>query len=191
MPDLLEWPEYLPGMGWLPAYWGVDDQRWAQPFGRLPDLLVVHSASMGNWPAEYLHNPAGGIVAAAHVSFYEGRTNKLRPGTVPPDGQMCFVQQVSLHREAPGAGGSVCQGHGGVNRRAYHLELPAHPPDTALLREQFRSAVLLLVGCVPSVVYWTTHKEIDPKHKRDPVPTAGFTPRWMDGLGLEWAPREG
>jgi len=182
-------------MEWLPAYWGeIKPTKWAPLFAAPPDLLVVHSAISGNWPAECLHNMPEcrpGVVAAAHVSWYEGRVGKLLPGTPPPQVPGSFVQQMSLRRAAPGAGGSVCQGRGGVNARAYHLELPARPPDVEALQGAFRHVVVDLIQCVPSVVYWTTHKEIDPQHKRDPVMTTGFTQHWMDCLGLTWAPREG
>jgi len=216
MSQILEWPEDLYGLEYLASFWGDVDTRYAPLFTKQPDLLVVHSASLANWVAEYLSNPVAetpksneidikdknratngrrrvnGVwyrVAAAHICFYEGKTNKLRAGVVPPLQDNVFVQQASLKRTTPGAGGSVCQGRGGVNARAYHLELPAKPKDTNLIKISFRDIVSLLVDTIPSLKYWTTHKEIDPSHKRDPILSTGFTVRWMDGLGLQWAAR--
>lgn len=216
MPDhkVLEWPEELYGLEFLPSMWGEEILRFAPSFSKPPDLVVVHSGSVANWIAEYLNNPvcpldhkavswdatkaADGCrlvdgtwyrVAAAHLCWYEGKTGKLKPGVTPPRHPNTFVQQASLRRSVPGAGGSVCQNRGGVNGRAIHIELPASPKDQALVRQAFRAVLSNLCDTLPSLRYWTTHKTIDPKHKSDPVKGTGFTARWMDGFGLEFAGR--
>lgn len=192
-------PSWLDGLERLPAYFGVDDQRWAAPFRRAPDLLAVHSAAEGNWPAEFLHDPQckppkgrvckDGVrrtVAAAHVSWYEGRTNKLRRGVEPPSHGGQFVQQTPLDHEAPGAGGSRCQGLSGVNARAVHVELPAR----LVVRSEWDALMALLLPALPSLRYWTMHRVIDPANKRDPVAGSGFEAGWMAGTGLVYAGRD-
>jgi len=202
-------------MPWLPSFWGHDHQRFCAPFLHLPDLLVIHSASSANWVGEYLNNPvaetpkpheidqrdptraSGGRrlvdgvwyrVAAAHVSYYEGRARKLRAGTKAPQRAGCFAQQADLGLAVPGAGGSRCQGRGGVNPRSWHIELPANPDNPAEVREQFRPVVRQLVE-LGSLRFWTEHKIIDPANRGDPVLSSGFSSQWMAGLGLQLAGR--
>jgi len=201
-----EWPDRLPWIPWLPAYWGESARLFKHP----PDLAVVHSGSVAAWVAEYLSNPVcrrpkgcpPGIrrwrgarlcrdgewrrVAAAHLCWYEGRINKVLPGLhLPPQGYEGFVQQVSLRRQAWGAGGSRFLGRGAVNARAIHIELPgpadAHErPDVQ--REALRGLLLDLRDCLPSLKYLTAHQWID-KRKRDPGPAVDAG--WFAGLGFE------
>ena len=210
MPPAELWPPDIPGMEWLPSLWGEVDLRFAPPFREPPDLLVMHSAARANWVAEYLSNPrchadhvptAGDAtkatdgcrlvdghwyrVAAAHICWYDGREDKLRPGVRAPSAPG-FVMTASLTRSVPGAGGSVCQGRGGVNARAIHIELPA----ARAVREELGPVLVALVEAVPSLRWWTTHKEIRPG-KSDPVRGSGFSARWMDWARLQWAGRMG
>ena len=195
--------DWIPELERLDAYWGEVDTSWAPLFTEPPDLLVIHSGSLANWVAEFLSNPtcgppdghvcADGVrrrVAAAHISYYEGRLDKLRPGVVAPKVDHCFVQQASLLRSVPGAGGSVCQGRGKVNARSLHIELPAAPRSVSEVRGQFSVVLALLTerDC-PSLRYWTTHREADPKNRRDPVAGTGWSSAWMQGSGLIWASR--
>jgi hypothetical protein len=207
--------DVLDGYEWLSSLWGETITRFTSKFVEEPDLLVIHSASTANWVAEYLSNPTcdkdhiptgsdpykatdgcrliDGIwyrVAAAHFSWYAGNIRKLRPGKWPKHVDR-FVQQASLRRGVPGAGGSVCQGRGGVNYRSLHVELPAAPREPELVRGLFVELVADLREAVPGLKFWTTHQIIDPKRRRDPVLGSGFTPRWLDGSGLELARREG
>jgi len=211
---MCEWPDAVPGLEWLSSMWGDVILRFAPPFDAPPDLLVVHSGARANWIAEYLHNPICPVehvatprdatkatdgcrlvdgrwyrVAAAHICWYAGAVKKLRPTIVAPEYPNTFVQQSSLRRSVPGAGGgSVCQGLGGVNSRSIHVELPARPINVEIVHLSFRALIEGLTGCLPSLQWWTTHREIDSR-KTDPVSTTGWSPRWMDGMGLQFAPR--
>lgn len=102
-----EWPDRLPGYAWVPSYWGARDLRFAPEFADPPELLVVHSGSVGAWVAEYLSDPIAETprsteifktdskratngrrlcddgfwrrVAAAHFCWYYGVESKLYP----------------------------------------------------------------------------------------------------------------
>lgn len=193
-------PDWLPELERLDAYWGEFDRTFAPDFKRIPDILVIHSASFANWPAEFLENPIcnpnkGHIcpdgknrsVAAAHFCFYQGRTNKLRYGTIPPKQPMQFVQMVSLRHSAPHVGGSTCLGDHYVNGRSYGIELPAR----FNAYDSFQNLLDILLPAVPSLNKWTTHREIhDKKRKTDPVKGSGFSEDWMEGRGLTFVGRE-
>tara|TARA_Y100000310_G_scaffold34469_1_gene32634 strand:+ start:346 stop:861 length:516 start_codon:yes stop_codon:yes gene_type:complete len=152
----------LHGYPWLPA------KHHGGRFKRPPDLLVIHSASMGDNPAKYLHTVSDGRVVSAHISA------QSRDGD--------FAQQVALTEMAWHGGGSVFQGKGGVNARSIGVELPAH--EGAGLVEQWRDMVLVLVQLVPSLGMWTCHRWIK-KGKTDPVPWDDDQCRAaMAGVGL-------
>lgn len=202
---MAEWPDRLPGLFWLPAYWAEVETRWAPMFKTPPDLVVMHSASTGNWPAECLNNAPAFLTApaAAHISWYQGLEHYVMSGCELPPAKWCFVQQASLRRAVPGAGGSMCQGRGGpgeVNGRSIHIELPARPPNPQEVKAATIRLLDDLVVALPSLRYWTTHKEIDPRRqvwrdgkrktvgKLDPVKRSGFDWSWMR-CGLQWAAR--
>jgi len=188
--------DWLPSYERLDAYWGEVDRKWAPDFKVEPDLIVVHSAAVGNWPAEYLHNPVDktnghlckdGVkrgIAAAHFAFYEGRTEKLRPGTTPP-AALTFVQMASLLHTCPHVGGSVCQDDEHPNRRSVGIELPAK----LNMRDQFLTLLNDLLEAVGTFKFWTTHKAIHPAKKTDPVAGSGFNLDWMTGTGLKFVGR--
>jgi len=204
MPDSPAWTEWLAAYERLPAYFDSNCPLFALP----PDLLVVHSAAVGDWPAEWLHNPvvadgADGAIhckdgcwraaGAAHVSWFAGETVRVRPGFgVPYKGRAGWVQQVSLHRGAWGVSGrGICQGRGKVNARSIHVELPG--PASAHIRPEwhrqaFRELLGHLLPAVPSLRYVTTHAAIQ-RGKTDPGPGWAFSP-WCDGTGLQWVGRD-
>ena len=169
-------PDWLPGVERLPSKWGEQNRTWAPNFTREPDLLVIHSASVANFPAEYLYNPE--TVAAAHFAFYEGRVEKLPVG-IPHPTPMTFVQMASLKHSVPHCGGSVCMGDRRPNMRSIGIELPAAHNSYDLFQVLLNA---ILVALTP-LKFWTEHKMIDVR-KRDPVPGTGFSAKWLSESGL-------
>lgn len=136
----------VPGLDWLPARFPGSAR--SSP----PDLLVIHSAAIGDDPAGYLSRCPDGRQVSAHISA------RSRDGG--------FVQQVLLNRLAWHAGGSVFQGRGGVNARSVGVELPAH--EGALLADAWAALLAVLLPACPSLHFWTCHRWIRAS-KSDPV----------------------
>jgi len=161
MPGAIGEP-WLPGVPRLQARW----HGGALPHP--PDLLVVHSGALGDNPAAYLAHASDGRKVSAHIS------------ATSRDGD--FVQQLPLDAVGWHAGGSICQGLGGVNARSVGIELPAH--EGPHLMGQYRELMQLLVQCCPSLEHWTCHRWIR-RGKTDPVCWDDRRVRLaMDGVGL-------
>lgn len=183
----------IPGLPWVPSFWGARDLRFARPFVKPPDLLIMHSGASANWVAEYLSNPVctaahivniydkapdgcrlvDGVwyrVAAAHVCWYDCRAGKLYPSIKPPE-RAGFVNTARLDYSVPGATG--------YNDRAIHVELPA----ARVVRDEFAQVIWGLQLCVPTLRFWARHSDLQ-ESKRDPVPGSGFSEDWLDGSGL-------
>jgi hypothetical protein len=196
--DITQLPDWLPDLERLDSYWGEFDRTWAPYFNVLPDILVIHSASTGNWPSEFLSNPINDFghlcpdgetrsVAAAHICFYQGLTKKLRHGVVPPQNTMRFVQTASLRRSVPHVGGSTCIGDKHPNKRSYGIELPAN----FNAYDMFQEVLSILLKSVPSLDKWTMHKTISNDGKKtDPVFGSGFNNSWMEKSNLKFVGRE-
>lgn len=157
----------LPDYPWMPARYSAAGDL----FTVAPDLIVIHSGSIGRGVAEYLARCPDGRRVSAHVCWSTEHNG--------------YVQQVEMDRQAWHAGGSRYQGRGGVNTRSFGIELPG--PAAAKVRSdheqgQTRILVARLVEEFPSLRYVTRHSDIDPR-KRDPGP--GFLWSWLDGIGLE------
>ena len=177
----------LPSYPMLAAYF-AGKRKHPRP----PDLLVIHSASTGDNPARWLHNPTwredSALRHARVTGWPVGRHRKVVCGDgkrryliLCPDGLWRrmggahisaqsangdFVQQARLDFDVPHAGGSTFQGRKGVNRRSIGIELPAHEGDELL--DQYRALMGELVAIVPSLAFYTTHRAIR-KGKTDPV----------------------
>jgi len=199
-----------PGLTYKEAYFASSGSL----FKASPDLLVIHSASVGNNPAKYLLDPTEPEDAYLQQLRLGGHpVGKILTVTWPPDAKGRVKKQSLMlckdkHWRRPACAHICAQSQEGdwlqtalLTRVVWHAggstcEGKGHVNDRSIgielpakagagLFDSWQSLLLNLLPTVPSIQKWTTHRWILPKLKRDPVCWSNGQVRLaMDGFGL-------
>lgn len=180
--ELKSIPIRLAGIDWMAAKF-----HSGQPFSQLPDTVLIHSGSSGPALAEYIANPRAEPNSRGASLHTDGKWyRKVSTHFSWSETKRALVQQVSLRIIAWHGGGSRFLRKGGMNYRAYGIELPGpwrSNPRSEQEKQQLRALLIKLKEAIPSLRFITGHEFVLPKLKRDPGP--GVNAGWFEGLGYE------